>query len=1344
MVISYATGFAQDFTFDGHNCKPGADSEWGIPDHADNDTDGDGYGERDTPTGTADVLNLWFRQSPQYLYLAFERRKSGNSFFSFYLNTDCDPNTGDPSQNGADIALAFDIRPGSNPQITNNLIYEWDGNDFKSTGKRFEAKVGKESCDGDLGKFFEFRIAISEIFDTCGGSNNCHTIGLNLASANAGGSPNSAHKDDFDFPVSFGINSEPTAAITAPDEVCAHSEITLSGESSVHYDAALYNAQNAPDFMDGITAYEWDLDYDGNKFKTGATTASVNVTFNKKENRVIALRVTDSYGCTNTITHSIKVEEAPEAVFEAIADGDCGMQYHFDASKSKGSSKQNCIIKYEWDFNYDGTFETMTTGEKVNRDFPNCGTYTVALRITDDSDQCNSTISVQTIEVTDTEAPQFTVPADLEISSADLAEDLDLTGNVTDATDNCQVGEIRHSDVMELNSCGGGTLTRTWTVTDNCGNETVKTQKITISEEEVAYEITAPDDIQMECGINYIPCIDFEGINDVSVFTHAGRTITVSAGSSRGSRTPNLFDSSNPTSSDKDLGTPNEDFGGPGIGAEGRDGSLYPNYIPEKNILIIQNPSYNVPNDLNEKGAYLDFDLSAFNGVALKGITIMDVEDNQSRRRIELYGATGNLIGTANIPAMGDNGATTIDLSGFTDVFRMKVILDGSGAVTSVCFANEGFDPGIATVNTECTPPPGIWYEDQVTATECGVEEIIRTWMTTDRAGNIYSDQQLLTFYDNEAPVFNEVLPENLEVSCDLVPEPVELTATDNCDPDIRVEFMEVISGMDDECASSYTITRTWTATDCSGNSTAHTQTITVTDNKAPVFNETLPADVAVSCGEIPEAETLSATDNCDSMVEVTMEESVVNNACGSPSSVIRTWTVTDCSGNSNEHTQTITITDDVAPIFNEELPSKNLKVSCSEIPDPAILTATDACSGEIDVIFEEEISQTNNCGTASEIRRTWTAADCSGNSVSYVQTITVTDDEAPEFTSELPGDITVNCSAIPEVPVLTALDNCDVAVAVEMSEDQAPGKCPGSQVITRTWTAQDCAGNTSTHTQVITVEDNEGPVLDGNLDTDITVSCGTIPDVPELVFSDGCSGNVEVSFTSDSDFESFEEDYQIVRTWTARDACGNTTTLTQTIFVMNDHEEVEIETRRLCLDDSPVNLNSFLPQEVVNTGKWRVINRNFNLRNDIFDPEEADLGTYTLRYEGDNGQCGVRYTLQLDVHDECVVLPCTSVSDVVISKTITPNGDAYNEYFTVKGVNEDCGFRITVKIFNRWGLMVYSSNDYKNNWNGFTNNNAIGSSGQVPSGTYYYVVELIDSGLDPFTGYIYVGTGSN
>jgi hypothetical protein len=54
---------------------------------------------------------------------------------------------------------------------------------------------------------------------------------------------------------------------------------------------------------------------------------------------------------------------------------------------------------------------------------------------------------------------------------------------------------------------------------------------------------------------------------------------------------------------------------------------------------------------------------------------------------------------------------------------------------------------------------------------------------------------------------------------------------------------------------------------------------------------------------------------------------------------------------------------------------------------------------------------------------------------------------------------------------------------------------------------------------------------------------------------------------------------------------------------------------------------------------------------------------------------------------------------------------------------------------------MIYESKDYQNNWNAFTHGSSVGGSDKVPTGTYYYIINLKDSGLKPFAGPIYVGT---
>ncbi|RYY47815.1 MAG: DUF11 domain-containing protein [Chitinophagaceae bacterium] len=76
------------------------------------------------------------------------------------------------------------------------------------------------------------------------------------------------------------------------------------------------------------------------------------------------------------------------------------------------------------------------------------------------------------------------------------------------------------------------------------------------------------------------------------------------------------------------------------------------------------------------------------------------------------------------------------------------------------------------------------------------------------------------------------------------------------------------------------------------------------------------------------------------------------------------------------------------------------------------------------------------------------------------------------DYTSAiLPTDVTVNCDAIPAPMVLTATDNCSGSVTVSYTQTPAVyTPSTSTQIITRTWTATDGVGNSTTHTQTITV----------------------------------------------------------------------------------------------------------------------------------------------------------------------------------------------------------------------------------------------------------------------------------
>ncbi|RYE16303.1 MAG: hypothetical protein EOP51_26035, partial [Sphingobacteriales bacterium] len=69
-----------------------------------------------------------------------------------------------------------------------------------------------------------------------------------------------------------------------------------------------------------------------------------------------------------------------------------------------------------------------------------------------------------------------------------------------------------------------------------------------------------------------------------------------------------------------------------------------------------------------------------------------------------------------------------------------------------------------------------------------------------------------------------------------------------------------------------------------------------------------------------------------------------------------------------------------------------------------------------------------------------------------------------------LPADVTVTCDNIPAPVVLTSTDNCSTANVVYTQTPAVFVPSTTTQTITRTWVATDAQGNTTTHTQIITV----------------------------------------------------------------------------------------------------------------------------------------------------------------------------------------------------------------------------------------------------------------------------------
>ncbi|MCQ0113141.1 gliding motility-associated C-terminal domain-containing protein, partial [Zhouia sp. CL16] len=130
-----------------------------------------------------------------------------------------------------------------------------------------------------------------------------------------------------------------------------------------------------------------------------------------------------------------------------------------------------------------------------------CANASIITRTWTLTDDCGNTTELdQIITVEDTTAPTFTVPADITIECDDDETDLSLTGDVTDEADNCDTTlDATYSDSVDAGACANASvITRTWTLTDDCGNTTELDQIITV-EDTTAPTFTVPADITIEC-----------------------------------------------------------------------------------------------------------------------------------------------------------------------------------------------------------------------------------------------------------------------------------------------------------------------------------------------------------------------------------------------------------------------------------------------------------------------------------------------------------------------------------------------------------------------------------------------------------------------------------------------------------------------------------------------------------------------------------------------------------------------------------------------------------------------------------------------------------------------------
>lgn len=94
----------------------------------------------------------------------------------------------------------------------------------------------------------------------------------------------------------------------------------------------------------------------------------------------------------------------------------------------------------------------------------------------------------------------------------------------------------------------------------------------------------------------------------------------------------------------------------------------------------------------------------------------------------------------------------------------------------------------------------------------------------------------------------------------------------------------------------------------------------------------------------------------------------------------------------------------------------------------------------------------------------------------------------------------------------------------------------------------------------------------------------------------------------------------------------------------------------------------------------------------------------------------------------ECETCTDINYQKVFIPKGISPNGDGFNDFLDLSNYSV-----VNLKIYNRLGVLVYSTGYYEKEWFGQSNS----GNKLLPTGTYFYVMKNILK--DTYTGWIYL-----
>jgi len=418
-------------------------------------------------------------------------------------------------------------------------------------------------------------------------------------------------------------------------------------------------------------------------------------------------------------------------------------------------------------------------------------------------------------------------------------------------------------------------------------------------------------------------------------------------------------------------------------------------------------------------------------------------------------------------------------------------------------------------------------------------------------------------------------------------------------------------------------------------------------------------------------------------------------------------------STNNSESADSISINWGETPVGNYSL-SLQTSNACGLSSGDTLLLPINIIEGSapINIIGQDSICQGSAAVWSSNIEfgNLWSTNDTT-------QTIII--DSAGTYTLTVQNECGV--SEISKTLIVTPLPVASIEVNGSLAI------CPGQTVLLSSLSAENNFWTGQISDQDLTVSEVGEYILTVSNVCGISADTVEVVALPQIIVPSINASNLVLctgaSLLLSSDQESGN-------TWSTG-ATSDTTTISNagTYILSNTNgceigaDTVEIIASSLVVDILPTPETGYAPLVTNFTlnSTTEISSYSWNIAN--LDESVAAVPGFTFNNQGE-------YIIYVDVIDTngCFasdtvlinVLPELN-SQLVVPNCFTPNGDGFNDNLKVKNVNI---LDFDIQIFNRWGGLVYSTDEIEPGWNGISNNNIAS-----PEGTYFYI--LLATGTD-------------